>query len=454
MDLRDKSSRYKPPDLKNLSQKLLVSNKFLPAKGSISKTIMHAKAIGSEMRLLDSGMKGSRKSGSGSKKDGNGLVEANQKVHGSSHDPEMELGPSKTPLKNSDGPAESTRHVGPILEPYCKVQTYQCGNPSISDKLHSSQRRFVLHAQLLAKSMAPIVILHPLARLMSNSSYEPMPTDFKLVNVEIEAETMKLDSENKYDRTREYSRSVEEEYSRSVFETNSVENIPGGYEEMEVVEISSGIIRVKISLESLMILVNPSLLMNLVKVNAINLRRSILGQGFVKCNSVNIADNVVIPIKDLSDTLDDNAIIVENYQSHFNQLFQNYEPPSSNDPIPPPEPMIKTDYDKPGLSSLFENDDQFREFHSYGSKLLQANSEGHLRVFTIDSSNLNALATRLKVLNDIKNCTIDESLDSPPKESSAEKKSKAIRKEKYEVKGILGQDERKTFKVIDSKNKS
>ncbi|KAI3714439.1 hypothetical protein L1987_73041 [Smallanthus sonchifolius] len=56
-----------------------------------------------------------------------------------------------------------------------------------------------------------------------------------------------------------------------------------------------------------------------------------------------------------------------------------------------------------------------------------------------------------KVLNDLRTCTIDDSLDLTPKEKPAEKKSKVIMKDKSESKGSMGQEGRKTFKIIDSK---
>ncbi|KAI3756887.1 hypothetical protein L1987_56711 [Smallanthus sonchifolius] len=137
------------------------------------------------------------------------------------------------------------------------------------------------------------------------------------------------------------------------------------------------------------------------------------------------------------------------------------------------------------IGTPFDSDDHFREFHSYGSRLLQANYEGPYPVFIVDSSLLTALSTRFvrntgyedinfycamterdltcllkrkllyrqKVLNNIRNCTIDDSLDLTQKEKPAEKKSRVVLKEKAESKGYLGQDGRKTFKITGSNSK-
>ncbi|KAI3756889.1 hypothetical protein L1987_56713 [Smallanthus sonchifolius] len=175
----------------------------------------------------------------------------------------------------------------------------------------------------------------------------------------------------------------------------------------------------------------------------------ILGMGGVKNNYVNSL-NVV-----KSGLLIDKGTPEVQFQSHYNHLFQAED---------------------------IQNNPDVTQLHDLDSK---SDSTEDIIVFTVDSSLLTALSTRFvrntgyedinfycamterdltcllkrkllyrqKVLNNIRNCTIDDSLDLTLKEKPAEKKSRVVLKEKAESKGYLGQDGRKTFKITGSNSK-
>ncbi|KAI3727417.1 hypothetical protein L1987_67231 [Smallanthus sonchifolius] len=337
---------------------------------------------------------------------------------------------------------------------------------SITSKIHGARRdtpfsgknggrKLKTTVNLIPKSISKNEITPTSDQILINSCSKPMSADPKLIDVEIEAETINLDGEIMQDLTVEYSRSVGKEYSGSVGETDSVEKLPGCYADTDM-DVNSPQIDCRQSQLNSLNDPGQSEGFNEAGQSQCKAATKFLKQNLDHINtcSDNMDGDKMNLNVEKSASIPESGIIENQFQSHYNQLFQFEEPSVMSAFIQSIDLHQTMEPVKSDLCPLFDSDDHYNSFHDYGSKLLKSNVEEAVPVFTIDSSILHALKLlyRQKVLNDIKNCTIDESKDVIPKEGPPDKKMKVIKIEKEVIKGNSGQDGKKFFKVINTKN--